>query len=208
MIENTTTAAFLEQLASAAPTPGGGGAAAVMGAMGAALVSMVANLTIGKKGYESREAEVRALLADSEALRARLMPMVAEDAVAFEGLMAAYRLPKDTEPQRASRSQAIQAGLKGATLAPLHCARAAADGVRLAARALAVGHPSVVSDVGVAALACVAALRSAALNVRINLPTLHDREFARQALAELDALLAECLPLNEAVQAGVEKALG
>ena len=208
MLENTSTSRFLDQLASAAPTPGGGGAAALMGATGAALVSMVAHLTLGKKGYESREAAARALLADSEALRARTMPMVADDARAFDGLMAAYRLPKGTDAEKAARSQAIQAGLMAATLAPLHCARAAAEGIRLAARALDISHPSVISDVGVAVLASVAALRSAALNVKINLPQLQDRVVAQQAQAELEALLAQCLPLGEKVQDGVAAALG
>lgn len=208
MLEHTTTATFLDQLASAAPTPGGGSAAAVMGAMGAALVSMVAHLTIGKKGYEAREADARALLADSEALRARMMPMVADDASAFDSLMAAYRLPKATDAEKAVRGEAIQAGLKAATLAPLQCARAAAEGMRLASRALGISHPSVISDVGVAALASLAALRSAALNVRINVPQLKDRAFAQQAEAELDVLLAECLPMGERVHAGVADALG
>lgn len=208
MLDNNSTTQFLDQLASAAPTPGGGGAAAVMGAMGAALVSMVAHLTIGKKGYESREPAARALLADGEALRARTMPMVADDARAFDSLMAAYRLPKGTEAEKVARAEAIQAGLKAATLAPLQCARAAADGVRLAARALEVSHPSVVSDVGVAVLASMAALRSAALNVQINLPQLKDQAFTQQAQTELQALLAECLPLGERVQAGVVAALG
>lgn len=208
MLDHTSTAAFLDQLASAAPTPGGGGAAAVMGSMGAALVSMVARLTIGKKGYEAREADARALLVDSEALRARMMPMVADDAAAFDGLMAAYRLPKATETEKALRTEAIQAGLKAATLAPLQCAKAAAEGLRLASRALVISHPSVISDVGVAALATLAALRSAELNVKINVPQLKDRGFALRAQAELDALLAECLPLGETVRAGVAAALG
>lgn len=207
MLDHTSTAAFLDQLASAAPTPGGGGAAAVMGAMGVALVSMVARLTIGKKGYESRQAAAQALLADSEALRARMMPMVTDDATAFDSLMAAYRMPKATEAEKAERSQAIQAGLRSAAWAPLHCARAAAEGVRLAARALDISHPSVISDVGVAVQASLAALRSAALNVKINLPQLKDRDFALEAQSELDTLLAECLPIGETVHGGVQAAL-
>ena len=208
MLHHTSTAAFLDELASAAPTPGGGGAAAVMGAMGAALVSMVAHLTVGKKGYEAREPDARALLAESQALRDRLMPMVADDATAFNSLMAAYRMPKATDDERAERSDAIQAGLRAATLAPLHCARAAADGVRLASRALGISHPSVISDVGVAVQASLAALRSATLNVQINVPQLKDLAFAQQTQAEVEALLAECLPLGENVHAGVTAALG
>ena len=85
-LQSTSTTAFLDALASGSPTPGGGGAAAMMGAMGAALVSMVAHLTIGKKGFEGVDAEMRALLADSEALRESLTAMVADDAAAFDGL--------------------------------------------------------------------------------------------------------------------------
>src|SRR5580693_9076067 len=92
---------FLERLASGEPTPGGGSAAAIMGAMGAALVSMVCNVSIGKKGYEAVEPELRAVLAQSEALRLRLAAMVDEDVAAFDGLMAAYKLPKASDEDKA-----------------------------------------------------------------------------------------------------------
>lgn len=203
-----TPSRFLDELASGAPTPGGGGAAAVMGAMGAALVSMVANLTIGKKGHEAVEADMRILLEESDALRARMSAMVESDALAFDTLMAAYKLPKASDDEKTSRSAAIQAGLKAATEAPLDCARAAAVGVRLAARAVDQGNPNVISDVGVGVLASAAALRSAALNVRINAPQIKDRVFADHALTELEALLAECLPLADAVHARVQTHLG
>lgn len=208
MVEDLSTAAFLDALAAGTPTPGGGGAAAVMGAMGAALVSMVANLTIGKKGYEAHDAEMRALLAASEALRTRLMGMVAEDAAAFDSLMAAYKLPKTTDDEKAQRSAAIQAGLKAATLAPLSCARAAAEGVRLAAQSVEHGNVNVISDVGVGVLASWAALRSAALNVHINAPQIKDRAFADGALRELQTLLAECGPLAESVHERVKARMG
>lgn len=208
MVESTSTAGFLDALASAAPTPGGGGAAALMGAMGAALVSMVANLTIGKKGHEAQEPQMRQILADSEALRQRLAAMVAEDAVAFDSLMAAYRLPKATDDEKAQRSEAIQAGLKAATLAPLACARAAAEGVRLAAKAVEIGNVNVISDVGVGVLASWAALRSAALNVHINAPQIRDLDFTDQVLTELEALLSECGSLAEAVHSRVKARMG
>jgi len=208
MTASLNTARFLDELASGAPTPGGGGAAAVMGAMGAALISMVANLTIGKKGFEAVEEDMRTLLNDSEALRARMTAMVAEDAVAFDTLMAAYKLPKATDDDKAARSAAIQAGLKAATEAPLACARAAAEGVRLAARAVEQGNPNVVSDVGVGVLASIGALRSAALNVNINAPQIKDRAWADHALTELNALLTECGPLAERVHERVKAKLG
>ena len=203
-----STSRFLDELASGAPTPGGGGAAAVMGAMGAALISMVANLTIGKKGYEAVEEDMRALLNDSEALRGRMTAMVAEDAVAFDMLMASYKLPKGSDEEKAARSAAIQDGLKAATEAPLACARAAAEGVRLAARAVEQGNTNVISDVGVGVLASVGALRSAALNVNINAPQIKDRAWADHALTELDALLRECGPLAEQVHERVKARLG
>lgn len=202
------TSRFLDELASGTPTPGGGGAAAVMGAMGAALISMVANLTIGKKGYEAVEADMRALLAESESLRARMAAMVEGDALAFDTLMAAYKLPKASDEEKTARSAAIQAGLKAATEAPLDCALAAAMGVRLAVRAVDKGNLNVISDVGVGVLASAAALRSAALNVRINAPQIKDRVFADHALTELEALLAECLPLADAVHERVKARLG
>lgn len=208
MIDSLTTTRFLDELASGSATPGGGSAAAVMGAMGAALVSMVAHLTIGKKGYEAVEADMRALLADSEALRARLQGMVAEDVAAFDSLMAAYKLPKATDEDKAARSAAIQQGLRAATEAPLACARACAEAVRLAERAVDKGNANVISDVGVGVLASWAALRSAALNVHINVPQLKDRVFADGALTELDRLLAECGPLSERVHDRVKARLG
>jgi methenyltetrahydrofolate cyclohydrolase len=208
MIDKHTAAEFLDALASAEPTPGGGGAAALMGAMGAALISMVCQLTIGKKGYESVDAPMRALLEKSEALRLRMAAMVAEDARAFDTLMNAYRLPKSSDDEKAARSVAIQSGLKVATEAPLACARAAAEAVRLSAAAVEIGNTNVISDVGAGVLAAQAALRSAALNVHVNVPQIRDRAFADAANGEIEALLTECLPLAEQVHSRVTSRMG
>jgi formiminotetrahydrofolate cyclodeaminase len=206
-ISKLSVTRFLDELASGNATPGGGSAAAIMGAMGAALVSMVANLTIGKKGYEAVEPIMRELLAESEALRERLGGMVAEDIAAFDSLMAAYRMPKASDDEKAARSAAIQAGLKAATEAPLACARQAAAVVRLTERGVEHGNLNVISDVGVGVLAALAALRSAALNVHINAPQIKDRDFVDRATRELDALLAECAPLAERVHERVKAKL-
>jgi formiminotetrahydrofolate cyclodeaminase len=208
MITDQTIERFLDELASASPTPGGGSAAAITGAMGAALVAMVCNLTIGKKGYEAVDADMRALLEQTEALRARLTGMVAEDVAAFDALMASYKLPKTTDDEKAVRSAAIQAGLRQATEAPLACARACADVIRLADRAAEGGNANVISDAGVGVLAGWAALRSAALNVHINAPQIKDRAFADKALTELEALLAEGATLSEHVHDKVKRKLG
>jgi methenyltetrahydrofolate cyclohydrolase len=208
MIDDLSTSAFLDALAGGSATPGGGSAAAIMGAMGAALVSMVANLTLGKKGYEAVEPQMRGLLGESEALRAQLAAMVAEDVAAFDSLMAAYRLPKASDDEKATRVAAIQAGLKAATEAPLACARLCASVVRLTERAVEHGNLNAISDVGVGALAALAALRGAALNVRINAPPIKDRAFVERAESELDGLIAECAPLAERVHERVRAKLG
>ena len=198
---------FLEQLASAAPTPGGGSAAAIMGAMGAALVSMVCNVTLGKKGQEQAAAEMLAVRAESEILRARLTAMVDEDIAAFDSLMAAYKLPKASDDDKAHRSTAIQAGLRRATEVPLDCARACAAVIALAARATAQGYRGVISDAGAGVVAAHAGLRSAALNVYINAPALNDTEFARRSVAEIDALAASSAADSEAVYSFVRRRL-
>ena len=117
---------FLDALASGAPTPGGGGAAALSGAMAAALVSMVCNLTIGRQRYAEAEAEMRQVLARSEMLRDELQQLAEDDVVAFNRLSAAYKLPRVTESDTAIRRDAIQAALRRATDVPLRTARAAA----------------------------------------------------------------------------------
>jgi methenyltetrahydrofolate cyclohydrolase len=190
---------FLDELASGAPTPGGGSAAAIMGAMGAALVSMVCNVTIGKKGHEAVESEMRAVRDESEKLRLRLTALVADDVAAFDALMAAYRLPKSSEEDKSRRAAAIQSSLLGATETPLACARACAEVVALSRRAGEKGYAGVISDAGVGVLAANTALRSAALNVYINAPSLKDRDYATAATAELEKLLDDCARESELV---------
>ncbi len=199
MITENSVEKFLADLASANPTPGGGSAAAIMGGMAAALIAMVCNVTLGKKGYEAAEPEMRAVLAECDRLRARLTAMVAEDVGAFEGLMAAYRLPKGTDEEKARRAVAIQSSLRRATEVPLSCARASAELIDLARRASEKGYLSVISDGGVGVLAAHAALRSAALNVYINAPALKDREFAAAAVAELERLSGAAATESESV---------
>ena len=199
---------FLNRLASADPTPGGGSAAAVMGAAGAALVSMVCNVSIGKKGYEAAEGELRAVLAQSETLRRRLTGMVQDDVSAFDGLMAAYKLPKATDDDKARRAHVIQASLERATQVPLDCARACGEVIALARRAGEQGYQHVISDAGVGVSAAYAALRSAALNVFINVPALKNRAFAEQAVSEINQLLARSASESESVYALVRGKLG
>ncbi len=184
-----TLQSFLDALASNAPAPGGGAAAALMGANSAALVSMVCNLTLGKPKYASVESDMRALLAKSESLRARLTKMMEDDQAVFGTLMSAYGLPKQTDEDKATRKQAIQEALKSATEVPLACARACAEAITLSREAAEKGNLQVVSDAGVAAAAAEAGLKSAALNVWINAPSIEDTVFAHSARREIERLV-------------------
>ncbi|MGU3538522.1 methenyltetrahydrofolate cyclohydrolase [Methylobacterium sp. A54F] len=197
MAETETIKAFLDGLASAAPTPGGGGAAAISGAMGAALVSMVCNLTIGKKKYVEVEGELKEILAKSEDLRHQLTGMIADDVAAFDAVMGAYGLPKANDDEKAVRAERIQTALRTATDVPLACCRACRAVIDLAEVVADKGNLNVISDAGVAVLSAHAGLRSAALNVYVNAKGLDDRAFADERLRELETLLGDAGPLNE-----------
>ena len=190
---------FLDQLASSASTPGGGSAAAVMGAMGAALVSMVANLTVGKKKYEEVEEEMRGFLEQSEALRERLTGMIQADVDVFDQVMAAYGMARETEEEKARRSQTIQAALKEATDVPLACAQLCADVIELCRPVAEKGNLNAISDAGAAVLAAHAALRSAALNVYINIGGIRDAEFVNDRRAKLEFVLSGAGTATETV---------
>ncbi len=208
MIESLSLEKFLDELASAAPTPGGGSAAAVIGAMGAGLISMVCNVTLGKKGQEAAAPQMLAVRTESERLRSRLTAMIAEDIAVFNALMQAYRMPKAADEEKSRRGAAIQSSLRAATETPLECARVCTQVIGIARRAAEHGFSGVISDAGVGVLAAQTALRSAALNVQINTPTLEDREYAAAANAELERLLEYGSRESEAVFAIVRGRLG
>ncbi len=199
MIKDQPIQQFLDELASKASTPGGGSAAAIMGAMGAALGSMVGNFTVGKKGYEDVDAEVREILDQCEALRDKLTGMIKADIDVFNQVMGAYGMPKDTDEQKAERSKAIQAALKEATDVPLDCAKAAAEVIKLSKPLAEKGNKNVISDAGVAVLAAEAALRSAALNVYINVGGIKDEDFKQSREQELEQTLAGTRELTDEV---------
>ncbi len=188
-ITQQTLSEFLDKLASRDATPGGGSAAAIMGAQSAALTSMVCNLTIGKPQYAEVEADMQALLQKSEQLRQQLTDMIQADVDVFNELMACYRLPKNTEAEKTERSQKIQAVLKQATQVPLDCAKVCAEAIELSQLAAEKGSLGVISDAGVAVMAAYAGLKSAALNVYINIGSLKDQDFAQQKKSELEAIL-------------------
>jgi formiminotetrahydrofolate cyclodeaminase len=198
---------FLEELASSSPAPGGGSVAALAGALGAALTSMVCQLTIGKKKYGEVEAEMKGILAQAEALRTRFTSLVDEDTAAFNKVMEAYGLPKDSEAQKALRTAAIREATKEATQVPLEVMKHCIDGLALAGNVAAKGNVNSVSDAGVGALMLHAACESAALNVRINLKGLTDNEFVGWKADELDSLLKTGRMMLEEVQTVVSSRL-
>jgi formiminotetrahydrofolate cyclodeaminase len=192
MIKDQPISQFLDELASDAPTPGGGGAAAIMGAMGGALTSMVCNLTVGKKNYAEVEGEMKTALDKAEDLRARLIDMVKADVDVFDKVMGAYGLPKDTDEEKTARSAAIQVALKEAADVPLACAKLCREVIDVSKPVAEMGNKNVISDSGVSVLAAYAALKSAALNVYINVGGIKDEEFARDRLQQLEKLLDGC----------------
>lgn len=207
MIKDVSIEQFLEQLASGTPTPGGGAAAAIMGAMGAALISMVCNLTIGKPKFAAVEGEISALLERSEQLRAQLTAMIQDDVEVFDQVMAAYGLPKSNDEEKRVRTAAVQNALKNAAEGPLACARVCREVVSLAETAAAAGNPNLVSDAGVAALAAYAGLASAALNVYVNVSSIKEQAFAEAQNAELEALLQPALRAVQATETNVKTKL-
>lgn len=181
---------FLDELASNAPAPGGGSVAALSGALGAALISMVCNLTLGKKGYDEVQDDMKDLLAQSEALRQELTGLLEADVAAYTAYSQAAKMPRETDEQKAERTKAVQAALVGATDVPMRIAESAVKVMDLCMPTAEKGNKFAVSDAGVAVLMAEGALRSAALNVLINLGSIKDEAFVAQKRAHLDGLLA------------------
>jgi glutamate formiminotransferase/formiminotetrahydrofolate cyclodeaminase len=185
---STLPTGFLEALAAESPAPGGGSASAYSGAAGAALVAMVARLTIGRKKYAEVETQMQQVLARAESLRPELTAAIQQDAAAFEAVMAAYRLPKGTPAEEAVRADAIEAAMKEAARVPLQVATQAVEVMGLAVQVVRSGNLNAISDGASAAAQARAALSGAGYNVRINALSLKDREEVKRLLAALKEL--------------------
>jgi glutamate formiminotransferase/formiminotetrahydrofolate cyclodeaminase len=192
---------FIEVLSTPTPTPGGGSAAAYAGAMGAALVSMVAGLTIGKKKYAEVEAEMQAIRVMAEKLRKELTNAVEDDASAFEALMGTFKLPKETDEQKTARNAAIINATLNAARVPLHVASDAVKVMELAIKCARRGNVNAISDAMSGFAMARAALTAAGYNVRINLNSLEDRSAGEKMLAELSELEFEADKLELEIQA-------
>ena len=188
---------FADETASESPAPGGGSIAAYMGALAAALGTMVANLSAHKPGWDDRWREFSDMADRGRAIQDRLMALVDEDTAAFNKFMEALGLPKGTEAERAARAAAIQDATLLAARVPLRTMRAAAETFPLLEAMAREGNPASASDAGVGALAAVAAVRGAALNVRINAASLADKETALALADEAAAICDEAVAKSE-----------
>ena len=197
-----TVERFVDEVSSNSPAPGGGSAAALAGSLGAALAAMVANLTVGKTGYESAWASSSALAERAQALKAALLAAVDEDTKSFDGVLTAMRLPKGTEEEKSARAAAIAAAYEIATEVPLATARLCLQALELAEQAAVTGNRNSASDAGVGALLAKAGLDAAILNVRINLPSVREGAFKTATLAEVAELQAKSTgPLSRTLAA-------
>lgn len=196
---------FLDALASDAPTPGGGTAAAAAGAMGAALAEMVAALTLSKEKYAASHDAMRPIAEAARVARAELLSLAREDSEAYESVVAARRLPKETEEQKAARAQKVAAANKHAAEVPMRTARAAVRLLSALPDLAAKGNPNAVSDAGAAALLLDACVEAALLNVGINLPGIEDAAFVAAMQRETADLQVESQRVRSQVVALVRK---
>ncbi len=182
---------FLSELASSAPVPGGGAAAALNGAIGTALLTMVATLTIGKKGYEEFEEEMKQTKENLIPRREQFLKLMEEDSDSFKAVMQAYKLPKVTEAEKQTREEAISEALKKAAAVPLRTMKLALEVLKIAKPVVEFGNKNSISDAGVGTMNLDIALRGARLNVLINLAGIKDSQFVAEMQETVDELSAE-----------------
>ena len=207
MLTERTVSQFLDELASNSPAPGGGSVAALAGASGAALSSMVCNLTVGKKKYADVQGEMLAVLQKSEELRREFTQLIDKDTQAFNEVMAAFAKPKSTEEEQLARTNAIQDATKSATLIPLRVMQLCREALHHAKIVALKGNKNSASDAGVAALMLQASCAGAGLNVRINLGGLKDTEFVDQTSRQCLEILHSVEELAREVLSAVEKSI-
>lgn len=198
---------FVEVLASKAPTPGGGGASALTGAVGVALGNMVGSLTVGKKKYADVEEEIKTMMEASTTLQNELLELVQKDAECFEPLAAAYRMPKETEEEKAEKEKVMEQATKYACEVPFKIMEKCCRGIDLCGEFAEKGSVMATSDAGAGAIFCKAALQAASLNVYINTKSLKDREYAQQANEKSDAMLKEYMAKADGIIDAVFKTL-
>lgn len=201
-------AQFLDALAAKQSTPGGGGAAALTGSQAAALVSMVINFTLGNPKYAEVESEMAELLTRSEALRGDLLALADADVAAFNAVSACYGMSRKSDEEKAARTAALQLALKEAARVPLEIAERCLVVLELVTPVAEKGNPNVVSDAATAMLLAQAALRSALVNVDINLKYIKDEEFNARTATQRAALVSSAQRAVDLGRAACETTLG
>ena len=194
-----TVEGFTRETASESAAPGGGSVSACMGAFGAALATMVANLSAHKRGWDARWKEFSDVAEEGQKLVNELLALIDEDTAAFNRIMDCFSMPKGTDEEKAARSKALEEATLYAAQVPLRTMEAALQALPLALQMAQKGNPASASDAGVAALAAVAGIRGARLNVRINCAGLKDKTPAQPLLARADAIVSEALELEKQV---------
>ncbi len=199
---------FMDKLASKSPEPGGGSVAALVGALGAALVSMVSNLTLGKEKYKDVQPRIEQLLRESEKLRAELQDLIQKDTEAYGALSVVYKMPKTTDAEKAARTAKMQEALKEACRVPFEIGMKSLDIARLAERAADIGNTAAVSDAGVAVLLAQACAQSAALNVKINVNSIKDDAYNKETWTKMRDVLRQVADLEKSVMETTYKKMG
>ena len=199
---------FMDKLASKSPEPGGGSVAALTGALGAALVSMVSNLTLGKEKYKDVQPQIEQLLKESERLRAEMQDLIQKDTEAYGALSDVYKMPKLTDAEKAARTAKMQEALKKACQVPFEIALKSLEVAKLAERAADLGNVAAVSDAGVAVLLAQACAQSAALNVKINVNSIKDEAYNKETWTRIENVLKQVAALEKSVMETTYRKMG
>ena len=199
---------FMDKLASKSPEPGGGSVAALTGALGAGLVSMVCSLTLGKEKYKDVQPQIEALIKESEKLRADMQDLIQKDTEAYGALSEVYKMPKNTDAEKASRTAKMQEALKKACQVPFEIGLKSLEVAKLAERAADIGNVGAVSDAGVAVLLAKACAESAALNVKINVNSIKDEAFNKETWTRMQDVLKQVAGLEKSVMDTTYRKMG
>ena len=205
MCLNQPLKSFIDNTARGTPTPGGGSVAALVGSLGAALLCMVGNFTVGKPKYKSVEKDVKEILAEADKLKESLFVLIREDMEAYEKFSRASQMPKDTPLMREKRKQVLQKTLKEAAEVPWRISQASLQVIELAEKLLPKGNPNLITDVGVGVLLAEAALKSAVLNVKINLSFIKDEEYKNRRSKALEEILFQASQIKDGVLKAIQE---
>jgi len=198
---------FIDLLASKEPAPGGGSAAALVGSIGVALSSMVANLTIGKEKFKDKEELMKEIVQKNEKLQKELLELIEKDAEAFNKVADALKLPKNNPEEKEKRKETLENALKEASLVPLEVMKKSLEALKILENTLGNSTPNAVSDIGVSALCLKSAIQSAWLNVKINLVSIRDKDFVYEIQKQAESLLEDGIQLANRIYEEVESVL-